>query len=474
MPVVAITIVNVPVADHEPKFPAYFRQAAQIAVAIGAVVLSGCVKYHSRALDPPRSEQQFRARSLADTGLGLFLKRAAWPPPQLGLNDLTAVAFYFSADLDVARSQVREAQAGVLTAQARPNPSLSLGGGWTNAPESPVVFHFDPAITLETAGKRGWRILESEKLAEAARVQVAETAWRVRSRVRAAWLDYVMAVRSVDVWRNERDVRAEAASILEKRLGVGEAAQPEVSVARTALISAEAEVKAAETAVAESSEVLASAIGLPSLPPVDTQALPAAPASPPLAEVQKAGLLHRADIRRSLLEYAAAEARLRLEIANQYPDIQLTPGYGFDEGHHKIAFSPSFPIPLFNRNQGPIAEAEARRAEAEVRFSSLQAQAIGEMEIALARYQGGLAELADAGERLARVQQVREAAMRRAVEAGEEDRLALAGVRVESAVAARTRLDAMRRVQSALGALEDAVQQPLDGGPALPNPEIKP
>ena len=64
--------------------------------------------------------------------------------------------------------------------------------------------------------------------------------------------------------------------------------------------------------------------------------------------------------------------------------------------------------------------------------------------------------------------------MSRAVEAGEEDRLALAEVRIESAVAARARLDALRRVQSALGDLEDAVEQPLEPGSPLPNPEIKP
>ena len=327
-----MTLVQGPTAEGH----AYLRKAALILASIGAVALSGCVKYHSRALDPPRSEQQFRARTLNDAGLGSFLKRADWPPPRLGLNDLTAVAFYFNPDLDVARAQVRGAQAAILTAKARPNPSLSLGGGWTNSPESPVVFHFDPAITLETAGKRGWRILEAEKLAEAARVQVAETAWRVRSRVRAAWLDYVMAARSLEVLRNERDVRAEAVAILEKRLSVGEARHgQDVSVARAALVSVELEAKAAETAVAEAGATLAAAIGLPSLPAVDAAALPATPASPPLAEVQKAGLLHRADIRRGLLEYAAAEARLRLEVANQYPDISLSPGYGFDEGHQK-------------------------------------------------------------------------------------------------------------------------------------------
>jgi outer membrane protein TolC len=445
-----------------------------MAALLAAGALTGCVKYHPRPLDPPRSEQQFRARTLADPGLRSFVQRTDWPPARLSLNDLSAAALYFNSDLDITRAQLRTAQAAVVTAQGRPNPSLSVGGGWTNAPESPLVFHFDPAFTLETAGKRGWRVLESEKLAEAARIQVVETAWRVRSRVRAAWLDYLIALRSLDVLRNERNVRTETAAIWEKRLSVGEAARPDVNIARTALISVEVEAKAAETAVSESRAALAAVIGLPSLPDIDTQTLLTPPVALQLWEVQTAGLLHRADIRGSLLEYAAAEAKLHLEIANQYPDVQLNPSYGFDEGHHKIAFGPSFNIPVFNRNRGPIAEAEARRAEAEARFNALQAKAIGEMEIALARYNGALAELTDIQQRLLRIQQAREAAMRRAFEAGEEDRLVLAGVRVEGAVVARARLDALRRTESALGALEDAVQQPLEPGPPLPDPQTKP
>ncbi len=437
-------------------------------------MLAGCVKYQPRPLNPPRLEQQFRARTLDDPGLRAFLKRTDWPPAKLGLADLTSVALYFNPDLDLARSQLRTSRAAIVTAKGRPNPSLSSGAGWESGPESPLAFHFDPAITLETAGKRGWRILEAEKLAEAARVSVAEVAWRVQSRVRAAWLDHLMAIRFRDVVRQERDVRANAAAILEKRLAAGEASLPDVNVARTALISVEVEAQAAETAVRETGATLAAAVGLPSLPAVDTETLAATPATLPLAEVQKAGLLHRADIRRSLLEYAAAEAGLHLEIASQYPDVDLSPSYAFEEATHLITFGPALVLPLFNRHRGPIAEAEARRTEAEVRFQGLQAQAIGEMEIALARYQGALAELADAGKRLAGIQQVREGAMRRAVAAGEEDRFALAGVQVEGAVAARARLDAMRRVQSALGALEDAVQQRLTPGPPLPDPEAKP
>ena len=227
-------------------------------IVVAGLALSSCVKYRPRPLDPLRSEQQFRARTLADPALRTFLKREDWPPARLGLNDLAAVAFYYHSDLDVARAQFHTAQAAVLTAKARPNPSFSTGGGWSDSPESPVFFHFDPAVTLVTAGKRGWRILQAEKLAEAARLQVAEVAWRVRSRVRTAWLDYVMALRSVEALRNERDVRAETVAMLEKRLAVGEIARPDVNVARAALVTVEVQAKAAETVASETAAALAS------------------------------------------------------------------------------------------------------------------------------------------------------------------------------------------------------------------------
>jgi outer membrane protein TolC len=446
----------------------------RLSALAAAVVLTGCVKYHPQPLNPLRSEQQFRARTLADPGLRAFLKRADWPPPKLGPNDLAAVALYFNPDLDVARAQLRSAEAAIVTAQGRPNPTVSFGGGWTNSPESPLVFHFDPAFTLETAGKRGWRILEAQKRVEATRVALAETAWHVLSRVRSALLDYVIAVRERDVLQNEREVRAAIAAILDRRLGVGEISRPDVNVARTALITIEVEREASETQVREAGPALAAAVGLPVLPDIDAQIMLAPPVSLPLNEVQKAGLLHRADIQRGLLEYAVAEASLHREIANQYPDLQLSPGYSFDEGHHKVTFGPALPVPVLNRNRGPIAEAEGRRAEAEVRFNAMQARAIGEMEGALARYNSALVELADSDQRLIQIQEVREAAMLRAVRAGEEDQLAVAGIRLESAVASRARLGALRRVESALGSLADAVQQPLEPGPPLPDPGLKP
>jgi outer membrane protein TolC len=446
-----------------------------LAVAlIATFLLTGCVKYHLRPLDPPLSEQQFRTRGLTDPGLREFLKKTDWPPARLGLDDLTAVALYYNPDLEVTRAQLQTAEAAVITAKARPNPAVSVGGGYETDSESHGLFNFVPSFTVVTAGKRGWRSLEAEKNADAARVAVEETAWKVRSRVRTAWLDYMLALRSLELLRQESKFRREMVRMLDNRVTAGESSRPEADITRAALISIEVAAKAAETQVRESGAILASAVGLPALPPIDDREMPQPPTSLPLADVQKAGLLHRADIRRSLLEYSASDAHLHLEIANQYPDVQYSPGYTFNEGFHQFSLDTALNVPLFNRNRGPIAEAEARRSEAAARFNALQAQAIGEMEAALASYNGSLEELADAEQRLVRIQQTRQIAIERAVQAGEEDRLALAGVRVEAALAARARLDALQRVQIALGALEDAVQHSLEPGPALPDPMTKP
>ncbi len=442
-----------------------------VVAALG--VLTGCVKYHPKPLEPPRLEREYRARSLTDVGLRSFVeanagaKPSQWPPAQLNIETLTLVASYYNPELAVARARVGTAEAAIRTARGRPNPSLSIGAGWTNSPESPIVFHFDPGFAVETAGKRGHRILQAQRLAEVARLELAEAGWRVRSRVRSALLDHLLAVRELELLEAEAQVRAESVKILEQRLSAGEVSRPDVDRATTEWSSTQLAIRAAQGRVADTRVTLAGAIGVPVSALEGTKfGWPAFETPPrqedlPLAAVQRAGLLNRLDVRRALMEYAVSETALQLEVAKQYPDIQWNPGYSFDEGHHKFALGPSLTLPIFNRNRGPIGEARARREEAAARFVALQAQAIGEIEKGLAQYKSALAELAQAETQLVTVHQRREAATRRAVEIGETDRLALTGIRVQRAVSARARLEALSKAQAALGALEDAVHHPL-------------
>jgi outer membrane protein TolC len=434
--------------------------------------LSGCVRYHPKPIHPASVEKDYRARTLDDAGLRAYIAAQpkppeAWPPRELDLESLTLVAGYYYPELEAARARVRLAEAALITAGARPNPSVVAGGGYTNSPESPVAFRFEPGLLIETARKRSYRQLQARKLLEASKLAVAETAWQARSRVRAALLERVFGLERLSAWETEEKARAEAVALLEARLKVGEVSRPDVDGARLELSSTRVALQAAKGQAEVSLAGLAAAAGLPVAAlggvPVRWPAIesPPLPERAPLEKVKEAGLLNRIDVRRALLEYEALEAALQLEIAKQYPDFELLPGHAFEEGHHRITLGLALPVMLRNRNRGPIAEAEARRLEGRARFLALQAQAIAEMESAGARYAAALAEVEEAERRLLATQRERESALRRAVEVGEADRLALAGARVEGAVLARARLEALARAQAALGALEDAVQRPL-------------
>ena len=92
------------------------------------------------------------------------------------------------------------------------------------------------------------------------------------------------------------------------------------------------------------------------------------------------------------------------------------------------------------------------------------------MERAVVQYRAAFEEWREANDRLIGMQRDREDAARRALEAGEGDRLSLATVRLQTVTAARARLDALTHVQTAFGALEGAMQQPLEDALAVPDP----
>ena len=161
-----------------------------------------------------------------------------------------------------------------------------------------------------------------------------------------------------------------------------------------------------------------------------------------------------------------SEAALKQQIARQYPDITLSPGYLFDQADNVWSLGATALLPLLDRNQGPIAEARAQRDLAARRFESLQAQVLSELQNARAAYLAALKSIQSA-ENLQKRLQVQEGVIRRQVEAGETDRLALLRAELETQAARVAAQDIYAEAWRALARLEDATQSSLSGG-ALP------
>jgi outer membrane protein TolC len=155
-----------------------------------------------------------------------------------------------------------------------------------------------------------------------------------------------------------------------------------------------------------------------------------------------------------------------LEIARQYPDVHLAPGYQFDQGEHKLSLGLSVELPILNQNQGPIAEAKARRERAAAQLLALQAKIIAQIDLALAVRNAALDQLARQ-ESLTRLARQQFSAVESQFNAGAADKLDLAGARVDATASDLALLDAQTKVRQALAQLEDAIQRPLEAMPVI-------
>jgi outer membrane protein TolC len=452
-----------------------------------ASLLSGCAHYKAKPISPSENADRLEQRSLEDPGLKTFVETnlhrefVNWPVASWDMEMLTLAAYYYHPDLEIARAQWHVAQASIKTAGGRPNPTLSITPEYNTTKSIPTPWA--PAINLdiplETAGKRGDRIAQAERLSESARLNVVTAAWQIRSDVRTSLVDFVVVQQREALLQKQVSRQEEIIRLLEQQLHAGAISGSELTLIRIALQTARLDLADAQRQKAESRAHLAKAIG------VAPHALDgfefsfdlqnAIPSTTDLtsAEIRREAMLGRSDILGALADYAAAEAGLRLEIAKQYPDIHLNPGYQYDQGENKWSIGVSFELPILNQNQGPIGEAKAQREKAAATFNALQEKVLAEIESAIETFRVTdktstlLSSLADE-------QESRRGSVEAQYRAGAVDRLELMNSQLDFIASQVARLDGQLKVQQAIGALEDAVQHPLNPATAPPVAVLNP
>ena len=436
---------------------------------LSAITMTGCARFQPQPLSPETTAAAFEERSLNDAGLHRFAAAhpptapISWPPAQWDLESLTLAAIYFSPEIAVARVNADSVSAGKTTAAQRPNPSLTVNPAYnvTHGVPSPWLVTASLDVPIETAGKRSYRMAQAAHLSEAARLSVATVAWETRLRLRRALIELWAAEESARLLDQQQAAQDSIVHLLEDEIAAGAlsptaAARERIALEQTRLARLEAESRRDQARIQ-----LAAAIGLPAQAMVATvisfSAFNDAPRDLPEASARRCAMLGRSDILSALAEYAAAEAALQLEIAKQYPDLHLSPGYEFDQGDNKWGLGLGMTLPLLNQNQGPIAEAEARRREKAVKFQTLQARVIGEIDTALAACWNARQKLTTAAALLDQAQQ-QERTARAMTEAGEVGAQALAAAKLEVAAAALSQLEARLKTQQAFATLEGALQ----------------
>jgi len=435
----------------------------------------GFQEYIAKPIDTAAVAQKVNSKRPDDSRFNQYLLTNGYSPEQLpvqkwGLDELTYCALFFHPSLDVARAQWRAAEAAKLSAGERPKPTISgslAKGNNANNDISPYAYGLSIDIPLETADKRSIRIENAEHLSQAAKLEIAQTAWRLRNQVAQSLYEYQFNRQLTKLLAEEQAKRQEIVDIYQKRTNLGESSNIELSAAKLQLQTAAAELNARERNSLILLSQLASSLGL-SLTQLQSMQLAESTNTDLLAalsvqaDVQSSALLNRLDIRAALERYAAAEAKLKLEIAKQYPDISLSPGYTYEFGNKVWSLGLSSLLTLLNKNKAAIAEATALREVEAAQFEALQTTVIAEANTANAKL-AQARQMLENQKNLLQQQQRNTQRMERRFSSGDIDKLEITYARLEQVVAEKNVALSRYQLTTTVNELENALQMPLSG-----------
>ena len=444
-----------------------------------SIIVSGCsfLQYQSKPIDVEKNSAKFQDKDPQGSAFQQYLLSNGYPAEQLpiktwGVEELTYCALYFHPSLDVARAQMRASLANENIAGEKPLPGFNSNiarSNQANQDINPFAYTFSLDIPIETAGKRDIRIANAKHLTEATRLEIAQSAWQLRQSIAQALYDYQFNQQQLSILSEEEKRRQEIVAIYQKRVEVGMLSNVELSTAKFLLQTTALELNNYQQNKAVLLAKLAAAIGV-SVQKVQTMvfAEPAVILSNskldiPLkdqAGLQTAALLNRLDIRIALEKYAAAESKLKLEIAKQYPDITISPGYAYEFGDKVWSLGLNGLLNMLQKNKNAIAQATELRELEAAQFEALQNKVISEVEVAKVQLLQARESLIN---QLALYQQQQQNTdrMQKRLSAGEIDRLELAFVKLEDINARKNTLSAEYKLLSAVNQLENTLQQPL-------------
>ena len=430
------------------------------------VGLSGCARMSARPIDPAQSAATLRAKNLSDPRLQRFLSAMGARPPDpngpYGVRALVLTALYERPDLALARGQVALARARLTTARALPNPVLSLTPSYNATNGLPSPLKIGPIIdfVIGSFGARRAMIGAAAARYRAAQQLIAQATWRERAKVRDALMTVQQGRERVAFAAQARALAAWRASVLASRYQHGMVAAPALMQARLNEAQARLRWAQAKRSAALAQSALAAALGVSpdnmARVQLDRGAIRPVASGPALQAAVMRAMQDRPSIMAALERYRAAQDQLRAAIDDQFPGVTLGPGYHYDQGQTKYLLDFSLPLPIFNQNQGPIAQARAQRRLAAAQFVAAQERVLAQIRRARADWAGSHRSVAAAASVMADAVRNRQNAQM-AFDHGAIGKLRLIAARQTLLIAQGELMQARAARWRAAGRLEDAL-----------------
>jgi cobalt-zinc-cadmium efflux system outer membrane protein len=405
--------------------------------------------------------------------VGIALSAQTTSTGGLTLDAALARARADSPELRASAAAVEEARGRVVGARTYPhNLVVELEGAERRGPEDAIT---DRGVALsqeiEIAGQKSRRLAAARADLASAEARHARRRTEVLAAVERSFAAVVRDRELRDVALVDVDLTRNLLRFEERRLAAGAGTQIEVNLARAAAGRAIRRLQTESASWQASRSRLAELVGLdPAAPPSAAAGLAEAPVTvPSLDELIRYSLADRSDLRALRRERERGEREVQLARARAVPNLELGAFASREEGDDILGLRLGIALPLFDRNQGGIARAEATADRLAAELIAAELRARREVAAAYSRYRAA-SEVVTALEGLV-VETLEESLelLRRAVEAGELSATDVLLLRRDLVEGRREQIEAAGELWLARTDLELAVGVDLSAGdPADP------
>lgn len=338
----------------------------------------------------------------------LFLSPAfsASPPPspaveepsqtpkslRLSLNDALALFIKQNLDVLIAKFGIEHSKGQQITAALFPNPVASIGtlSSFTQGrtiSNSAALFGQVQQL-FELAGKRGYRIESAAYGSQSAEAAFEDAVRQLGYTVKDTYYRIQLAQRRLTLAEENRDRFGRILDINTIRFKKGYIAEVDLIRIRLQMVDFQSQViqslQEAESARGDIRQLLRIS---PKTTLELTTDLDFRRVDPDIGKLRTLALDLRPDIKARRFTYSQRESDLRLAKAYRIPDVTVGAGYTVQgpqgpDNPQQWALNLGLPLPLFNRNQGGIRQAEVAVQTAEADLNKTLNVVENEVEVA--------------------------------------------------------------------------------------------
>jgi outer membrane protein TolC len=316
------------------------------------------------------------------------------PINEWGLKELMLCALFFNPKIEIAKKEWDIAKIQEVISPIKAASSLGLETGRQPAgpfEESKNAIGLNITTLFETADKAKIREEKAINQSLVKRLELRKLAWDVRSDLTLNYIRYQQQLTNLQILRNEIKLQSEILNMVKKRKAQGLTSSIDSNFNQIELNKNIQKLNEEQYQLNDTKSKLAAIVGL-SAEKFNTMRLATVNVDEQIESFNKIlddetkqqdiinlGLFNRIDLRIALAKYAVSESQLKLNIANQYPDIRFSPGYIFDYGVGRWLLGITSVIPTIEKNKYLVEEAKNLRDIEGLQIEKIQTSIVNDI-----------------------------------------------------------------------------------------------